>query len=459
MSNYKKLVSNSIIFAIGNLGSKLIIIFLVPFYTYYLTTQEFGIVDLATNTINMLLPIISLSIFDSVLRFSMDNNEDRREVLTNGVVITTLGAIISIILFLLFITKNSIFYYMIIILILQSYQSLFSQYIRAIGQVKVFAVNGILTAVALSLANIIFISFYKLGIDGYLLSMVISTLISCIYLIIRSSLAKDFSLACFNKNLVKQMILYSLPLIPNSFMWWIINASNRYFIVYFISLEDNGLFSVASKIPSVLAIFQMIFFQAWQLSAIDEFGSKSQNSFFSKVFEIFSSFMIIITSFIFIFLNPIVKILLSSSYFDSWKFVPFLLMGTLFSSFSSFFGTNYIAAKKTKGALLSSIVGSITNIFLCLLLIPIIGTNGAGIATMFSFLFMWLYRVLDTKNMVEISLNKRKLILQITLLFAQILMLYKGFIILNVIIFLLLLITNISIVKIIIKKFLNKIKK
>ena len=72
MNNYKKLINNSLIFAIGNLGSKLIVIILVPMYTYYMTTSDYGMVDILTTTVNMLLPIISLSVFDAVLRFTMD---------------------------------------------------------------------------------------------------------------------------------------------------------------------------------------------------------------------------------------------------------------------------------------------------------------------------------------------------------------------------------------------------
>ncbi|MDT2813649.1 oligosaccharide flippase family protein [Vagococcus carniphilus] len=450
MNNYKKLISNSAIFAVGNLGSKLIVIFLVPFYTYFLSKQEYGTVDLITTTTNMLLPVVSLSIFDAVLRFTMDKDENQLKILTNGVIITTLGAIFSFLVTLLFfiidLNFNNIIY-MYFILTLQSYQSLFSQYVRAIGKVKEFAINGILSAIVLSLSNILLIAFFKMNIAGYLLSIILSTMISCIYLISVSEIGNKFNFSFFDRKLIKKMIVYSLPLIPNSFMWWIINASNRYFIVYFISLEENGLFSVASKIPSVLAIFQMIFFQAWQLSAIDEFGSKKQNVFFSKVFEVFSVFMILMTSIILLFLKPIVTFILSSNFYNSWKFVPFLLLGTLFSSFSSFFGTNYVASKKTGGALISSVVGSIINIILCLLLIPLIGTNGAGIATMVSFLGMWLYRVVDTQKMILINIKIKKMVFEILLLFTQVVSLYKENSFLNIMCFLFLFFCNIKLIK------------
>lgn len=453
MNNYKRLFSNSIIFAIGNLGSKLIIIFLVPFYTYFLSTQEYGIVDLLTTTINMLLPIVSLSIFEAVLRFTMDKDSNSRQVLTNGMVVTTLGVILSLLFYPLISKFVGNVVYLYLILSLQSYQSLLSQYTRAIGKVKVFAVNGILTAIVLSISNVFFIAFLGYGIQGYLLSMAFSSLVSIVYLSLKSKIFTNLEFSAINLDLMKKMIRYCLPLIPNSFMWWIINASNRYFVVYFLGLGINGLFSVSNKIPSVLAIFQMIFFQAWQLSAIDEFGSSNQEKFYSKVFNFFSSWMILVTSIILLFLKPIISFLLSADFYDSWQYVPFLLFGTLFSSYSSFFGINYVAAKKTSGVLISSILGSIVNIAICLTLIPVIGANGASVATMFSFFVIWIYRIVDTRKIIKIKIPYRKLFIELTLLFIQTIFLYfYDVFIINAAILGLLLVINL---KMIVQEYLN----
>lgn len=60
-SKYKKLVKNSVVFFIGNLGSKVITFLIVPFYTYYLTTAEYGTADLVTTTVNLLVPFAMLA--------------------------------------------------------------------------------------------------------------------------------------------------------------------------------------------------------------------------------------------------------------------------------------------------------------------------------------------------------------------------------------------------------------
>ena len=92
MGNTKtqKLVSNIGLFAVGSLGSKLISFILIPIFTKYMSTTEFGQVDLITTTINMLLPVVAFSIADAVFRFVMDKNGDKVAVFTNGMSFTGL---------------------------------------------------------------------------------------------------------------------------------------------------------------------------------------------------------------------------------------------------------------------------------------------------------------------------------------------------------------------------------
>ena len=80
MNQYKKLFNDSIVFAIGSFGSKLITFFLVGFYTYYLSKSEYGTADLLINSVNILLPVVSLSVSEGVLRFVLDSKDTLEKV-------------------------------------------------------------------------------------------------------------------------------------------------------------------------------------------------------------------------------------------------------------------------------------------------------------------------------------------------------------------------------------------
>ena len=367
MSSYKKLLKNSSIFAIANLGTKIISLLLVPYYTFVLSAQEYGSVDLIVTTISLIIPIITLSIFDSVLRFAMDMLDKREDIFISAFMVMIIGFILSALLLPLFKLIPSIYEYIGLfysIIVIQSIHILLSNFIRAIGKIKLFALDGVFNTIILLTSNVILLTVFKYGVKGYLISILISHIMSCIFIVLFGKILNYIKFSKYNKNIVKEMLLYSIPLIPNALMWWIMNVSDRYIITIFLGYTANGLYAVANKIPSLLNIVNNIFFQAWQLSAIEESNSKTKSNFYTNVFNIFATTMLLVTSILVLMIKPLIKLIVSSEYKECWKYAPFLLLGIVFSSFSSFLGTNYIAMKKTNGVFKTSIIGAIINIIL-----------------------------------------------------------------------------------------------
>lgn len=98
---------------------------------------------------------------------------------------------------------------------------------------------------------------------------------------------------------------------------------------------------------------------------------------------------------------------------------PISFTCAVFSSFSSFLGTNYIAMKETKGASKTSVIGATLNMILNLILVPIMGLNGAAFATALSFAVMWIMRIFDTKKFVIIKIHMKTFILTLFVIFFK----------------------------------------
>lgn len=427
MNSYKKLVSNSMIFAVGTFGSKLVSLLLVPLYTYYLSTGEYGTVDLMVATINMLLPIVSLSVFEAVLRFTLDDEVDQQKVLSNSVLIVFGGFVILLLFYPVlsyFGMLGNMLNFLYIILLLQMIERILSQHLRGSGKVKEFALNGIILATGTGLFNILFLVGLGFGIEGYFYAMIVAHIISLIYLFYTTNALSYISFKDVDKETLKNIIGYSAPLVPNSIMWWLINASSRYFITFFVSLSANGLYAVASKIPSLLNVLYQVFNQAWQLSAIEEYDNDNRPDFYSKVFNYLSAFMFIGGSVIIILVKPMFTILFAPEYFNGWAVTPFLVLGTIFSSFSSFLGTNYIAAKQTRGIFNTSIYGGVISVVFNLILIPTLGVIGASISSVVSFVAMFVLRYWDTREYVELHLNIPRMLTNIAIIALQILVMF-----------------------------------
>lgn len=459
MNSYKKLINNSLIFAIGTLGSRVISFLLVPLYTYYLSTSEYGTVDLTVTTVNMLLPIISVSAYEAVLRFTMDEDEDPSTILTNSISISLFGFIVALLFYPVlnyFNVLNDSLLYLYAILFAQMLERTLAQYTRALGKIKAFAINGILLTFTTGIFNVLFLVYLQSGITGYYWAIILSFLFSSIFLLITTGSYKDLRVSKISKNSIQKLVNYAIPLIPNSLMWWLINASSRYFITWFVGLAANGLFAVASRIPSLLNILYQVFNQAWQLSAIEEFESDNKSEFYSKVFDNLSSLLFVGASGIIIFIKIIFEVTFAPEYFVAWKVAPFLLLGSVFSSFSSYLGTNYVAAKQTKGVLKTSIYGGIISILLNSLFIPTIGVIGAGISSMISFYVIFLIRYFDTRQFIKLDVNWYRFNLNLLVLMTQVGLLFIGLelkveILLGIVLFSVLLIANKSFLKLIIK--------
>ena len=199
------------------------------------------------------------------------------------------------------------------------------------------------------------------------------------------------------------MLIYAIPLIPNSIFWWMMQSANRYIITYMLSPSDNGLYAVANKIPTLITTISGIFFQAWQISSVEESTSKQKTQFYTNVFEALSMLLTIATSFILVVLQPLYKVLTEETYHIGWTCTPYLLCAMVYSCYASFLGTNYVAMKKTNGVFLTTVLGAVINVGLNILLIPYMGLEGTALATLVAFFVTWVTRIAGTKHFVNIK--------------------------------------------------------
>ncbi|NLK28271.1 MAG: oligosaccharide flippase family protein [Clostridiales bacterium] len=423
MNSYKRLISNSFMFGVGNLGSKLISFILVPLYTYYLSTEQFGTADLIMTTATMLTPIISASIFEAVFRFVLDKNRVQDIIITNSVFIALIGFIIVCIIYPLLsffnvFGDNLIYFYLI--LLVRIFEQVFALYAKGLGKVKVFAINGMLLTFTTGALSILFLVYLDFGIAGYFWAIIVSNAISIVFLNIMTKGYKSISLSKFDRKIMKELLNFSVPMIPNSIMWSLMNTFSRYFILFFAGISANGLFAVASKIPVLINLISQVFLQAWQISAIEEYDSNSKSTFYSNVFTHLSSTLFIGVSVSIVVIKIIFGSFFAAEYFSAWMVVPFLLLGTVFSSFSTFLGTNYIAAKQTKGVFKTSIYGGVISTLLNLILIPFFGIVGAGISSMLSFFTVFIIRFYDTKKYIDMNIKWSVFTSSLIIIFVQI---------------------------------------
>jgi len=288
---------------------------------------------------------------------------------------------------------------------------LFLNFARAINKVKIFAIAGILGTVIIAASNILFLVVLHKGVQGYLLSIIISNTVVIVYLMSMIGIAHRIKIKYVDKKLVISMITYSIPLIPNAFSWWINSSADRYFILAFIGASANGIYAVASKIPSLLNLINQIFFQSWQMSAVEEYNSKDASIFYSKTFNYFMDFQFLGSAGLLLVLKPLMTVIVSPTYYIAWRYIPFLVLAVVYSSLSGFLGTTYTAAKRTSGIFLTTLIGAISNLLFGFVFVHWFGLQGASFAGALSFSIVLIVRLYDTRKFMPINVNKRRALL------------------------------------------------
>ena len=169
----KSLLNNTLIYTIGNFGSKILTFALLPLYSYYLNKTEFGNYDLIITTITLAVPIVGFQFSDAIFRWLINHekeNNDKSTIISNGLFILLISIALSAILFWLlslkyYLQSPILIYLLFLVSIIYP---VLQQIIRGLGLNKLFAFSGIVYSFFLVVSTIIFVVFLNYKLDGLL---------------------------------------------------------------------------------------------------------------------------------------------------------------------------------------------------------------------------------------------------------------------------------------------------
>lgn len=425
LGKYGYLVKNVGLLTISSFATKLLSFFLVPLYTNTLTTGEYGTYDLMTATVGILVPILTMNIYEAVLRFAMDRNADREALATIGMRYSLLASLILGIVSLFAVMFGAVSFEPRLILffwlffIIQTFTNLVTCYARGVGLIEDLSISGAAASAVTIILNVVFLLPLHMGLEGYFLANILGPLAQIIYLEGKARLIADMHLRRPYRQLRKEMIAYSLPLIANSIAWWVNSVSDRYIVTLFLGIAANGVYSVATKIPAILNVFQGIFNQAWSLSSTKSFDPEDKDGFFANTYRAYNCFMTIVCSAVVLANKPLASFLYAKDFYIAWRYVPWLTLAILFGALVGFLEGIYIAVKDSKTPAKCTLAGAVTNIVLNFALVPVMGALGAAIATAVCYLEIWVARLWLSRRYMRFHINIKRDVASYILIVAQ----------------------------------------
>jgi O-antigen/teichoic acid export membrane protein len=201
--------------------------------------------------------------------------------------------------------------------------------------------------------------------------------------------------------------------------WWITSVSDRFLVTHFLGSAANGLYAISNKVPQVITILSGIFSDAWLISAVGQDNDKWRDYFFTKVFRSYRAIAFIAASGLIMCAQLVTRFLAAPAFFESWRYMPVLIVATVFACFVTFLQSVYFVEKKSVLALLTLSAGALVNIVLNLILIPAYGINGAALATLACYFLVFIVRAVNTGKLIKIRFNVPMLSVNALLLAAQ----------------------------------------
>lgn len=397
MNKLKLFIENFLVYGFGGIISKLIPLMMVPIVTRIMpTTDYFGISDLSNTVVQFASALAVMGMYDAMYRmfFEKEDEEFKKDVCSTALVFTV---VMSVIVFLiLIVNKNQIAHYFF-----SDTKYAYIVYISAMATL-VGATNGIISAptrmqnkrkiflVTNTISPILsyFISIPMLLAGYYTIALPFAAVIAGITMEITFGILNHqwFDLRRFNWDLLKKLLVIAIPLLPNFLIYWVFNSCDKVMITNMIGIGDAGIYSVGSKLGHASQLIYTAFAGGWQFFAFSTMKEDNQVESNSLVFEYLGIISFVATSFICAWSYGLFKVLFSEEYLSGYIVAPYLFLAPLLQMLFQVACNQFLVIKKTWPNMLILSAGAAVNVIINLALIPVLGIEGASIATLFGYI-------------------------------------------------------------------------
>ncbi|MGG3925197.1 oligosaccharide flippase family protein [Metabacillus fastidiosus] len=416
--NLKRLGGDSFLYALMNVGTKIIAFIMVPIYTYLLTKSEFGVVDIIDRWTSALTFLVILGT-DSALAFYYFEKKDeqsRRTYIQNVMNIRLLMVgcllLITVIAGPLFANDllksehgSYLLYLSIAILLLDTIAALVLTVLRYEFKTLRVVILTVLKMLLVAVLSYFFLTRIIQSAEGILYARIISG--GLIVLLIAKPVIKYLSFK-FDRNILKDLLKYGLPLVPASLAFWVILNSSSFFLASMKSLDEVGIYGVATKFATLITLITSGIQMAWRPYSMSLKDKPNHKEIFSKVYLII--LLMGTTGVLFVAtIMPYVFLILEQSYYSAYQYVALLSAATFLNFYYLIISVGIFFMKKTKIISYAFAGAAVINVILNIILIPSYSIWGVVASYLISYLAAIIYIFVKSQKLYYIPVSLWKM--------------------------------------------------
>jgi len=414
-------------YGLGNIFARAVSFFLLPFYSNLISTRDFGNYSLLMSVYAVGIVIYQFGMHNALNKFFIEEkSESNRKEIFSSIVnsIFLIGVILTGILWLfsqklsivIFGTNefSSLLVFVYISILFESLVSYLLFLLKTLELAKKAVIYSVIGAVINLSLNILFVYYLKLSIAGIIYAQLLSGVMLCVLLL---NLVKDYYLLKLNKEIIKGILIFSLPIVVANFFIAGNNVADRFILNILSGREVVGVYSFSYRIAIIMNIFVMSFTTAWGPHSLNLYYANDYKTTFGKtlnklvalgcilllIVSLFSPYLFDVHIFGFTFFNP--------SYRGGIIIIPLIMIGYIFNGIASFYYVYPSVSNKTYHILLANLAAFIVNVGMNILLIPKYGMIGAAIATLTCFIFSAAYMFIVSRKVLVIDYKVKELLI------------------------------------------------
>jgi O-antigen/teichoic acid export membrane protein len=419
MNKIKLFLNNFLVYGLGGIISKIIPLIMVPIVTRLMpNTEYYGISDMSNTIVSLCSALAIMGMYDAMYRMFFDKEDDlnyKKDVCSTALWFTVCTSVIVFVIMLIlkdFIAEkffgDTQYAYLVYIsamaTLIGATNSIVSAPTRMQNKRGIYLItNTISPIISYAIAIPLLLKGY------YVIALPLSGLISAVTLEICFAILnhKWFSIKRFKFSYLKPLLLIAFPLLPNFIIYWIFNSCDKLMITNILGVGATGIYSVASKLGNVSQLIYTAFAGGWQFFAFSVMKEKGQVKTNSIIFEYLGIISFACSVAVFALSESIFKLFFTEEYFIGYISAPYLFLAPLLQMLFQVAANQFLVIKKTWPNLLILSTGAIVNVILNLVLIPILGIEGASIATLAGYAISDVICVTVLCCMKQMVISKR----------------------------------------------------
>ena len=396
MNKIKLFIENFLVYGLGGVISKIVPLIMVPIVTRLMPSSDYyGLSDLSNTVVQFASALAIMGMYDAMYRmfFEKDDEEYKKSVCSTALVFTLFTSLAVFVV--LVILKEQIaqwffsdrkyayvVYLSAMATLVGATNSIISAPTRMQNKRKVFLVTNTLSPL-ISYG----ISIPMLLAGYYTIALPLAAVISGVTMELTFAILNHswFDPRKFDFLLLKQLLVIAIPLLPNFIIYWVFNSCDKVMITNMIGIGAAGIYSVGSKLGHASQLIYTAFAGGWQFFAFSTMKEDNQVKSNSMIFEYLGIISFVVTTFVCAFSYLIFKILFTEQYLSGYIVAPYLFLAPLLQMLFQVAANQFLVVKKTWPNMFILSTGAVANIAINCFLIPVLGIEGASLATLMGY--------------------------------------------------------------------------